>query len=61
MIIPVGFSFEKLSGLSNELKLKLNRTLPRNMAQVNQMEGMTPAAALLIAAALQRETLRDAI
>jgi tRNA uridine 5-carboxymethylaminomethyl modification enzyme len=61
MIIPVGFSFEKLSGLSNELKLKLNRTLPRNMAQVNQMEGMTPAAALLIAAALQREILRDAI
>ena len=61
MIIPVGFSFDKLSGLSNELKLKLNRTLPRNMAQVNQMEGMTPAAALLIAAALQRETLRDAI
>jgi tRNA uridine 5-carboxymethylaminomethyl modification enzyme len=61
MIIPVGFSFEKLSGLSNELKLKLNRTLPRNMAQVSQMEGMTPAAALLIAAALQRETLRDAI
>lgn len=61
MIIPVGFSFEKLSGLSNELKLKLNRTLPRNMAQVNQMEGMTPAAALLIAAALQRDTLRDAI
>ncbi|WP_372804187.1 tRNA uridine-5-carboxymethylaminomethyl(34) synthesis enzyme MnmG [Loktanella salsilacus] len=61
MIIPVGFSFEKLSGLSNELKIKLNRTLPRNMAQVNQMEGMTPAAALLIAAALQRDTLRDAI
>ena len=61
MIIPVGFSFDKLSGLSNELKLKLNRMLPRNMAQVNQMEGMTPAAALLIAAALQRETLRDAI
>lgn len=61
MIIPVGFSFEKLSGLSNELKLKLNRMLPRNMAQVNQMEGMTPAAALLIAAALQRDTLRDAI
>lgn len=61
MIIPIGFSFEKLSGLSNELKIKLNRTLPRNMAQVNQMEGMTPAAALLIAAALQRDTLRDAI
>lgn len=61
MIIPVGFSFEKLSGLSNELKLKLNRMLPRNIAQVNQMEGMTPAAALLIAAALQRETLGDAI
>ena len=61
LVIPNGFSFQNLSGLSNELKNKLSRALPRNMAQVVQMEGMTPAAALLIAAAIQRDTLKDAI
>ncbi len=61
MVIPSDFSFQGLSGLSNELKLKLVLLKPRNMAQINQMEGMTPAAALLIVAALQRAVVKDAV
>ena len=55
--IPADFSYDHLSGLSNELKVKLNRARPSNMAHLAQIEGMTPAASLLITAALRRQTL----
>jgi len=61
LIIPSQFSYDSLSGLSNELKLKLNRSPPRNMAQLSKMEGMTPAAVLLIAAAVHRTKLKDVV
>ena len=55
--IPADFCYDDLSGLSNELKLKLNRSRPETMARARQIEGMTPAASLLIAAALRRQGL----
>ncbi|SEN11605.1 tRNA uridine 5-carboxymethylaminomethyl modification enzyme [Loktanella fryxellensis] len=60
-VIPADFAFEGLSGLSNELKLKLARTRPGNMAQLRHIEGMTPAATLLISAALRKAVLGRAI
>ena len=55
--IPADFSYDHLSGLSNELKVKLNRLRPSNLAHLAQIEGMTPAASLLITAALRRQAL----
>jgi tRNA uridine 5-carboxymethylaminomethyl modification enzyme len=52
--IPSGFSFDKISGLSNELLLKLNRINPLNMAQAAAIEGMTPAALALILVHLRK-------
>jgi tRNA uridine 5-carboxymethylaminomethyl modification enzyme len=46
--IPAGLSFDSLSGLSNELKLKLNRAKPPTLAHASRLEGMTPAALALI-------------
>ena len=60
LIIPETLSFDTLSGLSNELRLKLERRKPQNMAEVAQIEGMTPAATLLIAAAIRRHGLEAA-
>src|SRR5690606_32994236 len=41
--IPDDFDFAVLSGLSNELKLKLSRAKPQNIAQAAKVDGMTPA------------------
>ena len=52
--IPDDFSFDLISGLSNELKLKLNRVRPANLHRAAQIEGMTPAALMLILAHLRK-------
>lgn len=52
--IPADFSFDGISGLSNELVLKLNRFKPLNMAQAAAIEGMTPAALALILVHLRK-------
>jgi tRNA uridine 5-carboxymethylaminomethyl modification enzyme len=54
-IIPQAFDFSSLSGLSNELKLKLTAVNPGNLAQAAKVDGMTPAALALILALLRKE------
>lgn len=54
LAIPADFDFSSLAGLSNELKQKLTRQAPRNLAQALKVDGMTPAAASLILAWLKR-------
>ncbi len=57
--IPDDFDFTSLDGLSNELKAKLVKFRPSNLAQAGKVEGMTPAALTLILARLRRlRTLR---
>lgn len=58
--IPEDFDFSSVSGLSNELKLKLDRARPRNIAQAGKVDGMTPAAlALIISLVKKRDQTRD--
>lgn len=59
--IPQGFDYRALSGLSAELTLKLERLRPENLHQARQIEGMTPAAILLLIAALKRQPLPRAV
>ncbi len=53
-IIPADFDYHALAGLSNELKAKLLRVQPANLAQAGRIEGMTPAALTLILAHLRK-------
>jgi tRNA uridine 5-carboxymethylaminomethyl modification enzyme len=53
-IIPVDFAYDALSGLSSELTAKLRRVQPSNLAQASRIEGMTPAALLLILAHIRK-------
>ena len=53
--IPRKFDYYSLSGLSNELKDRLSRQLPENLAQAGQVEGMTPAALILILVHLRKK------
>jgi tRNA uridine 5-carboxymethylaminomethyl modification enzyme len=53
--IPKDFDFRTLSGLSAELTLKLEVRRPANLAQAARIEGMTPAALILILSRLKRD------
>ncbi len=53
--ISEDFNYHDIEGLSSELKAKLNRVKPGNLAQVLRIDGMTPAAALLILGKAKRE------
>jgi tRNA uridine 5-carboxymethylaminomethyl modification enzyme len=46
----VNFSYVSIPGLSNELKQKLSLIKPQSLGHASRIEGMTPAALLLIAA-----------
>ena len=52
--IPVDFDFNSISGLSNELKAKFERSRPVTVGQASRLEGVTPAALLLLAAHAKR-------
>lgn len=55
-VIPDGFDYDCLPGLSNELKKKLNAVRPASIGQMERIEGMTPAAVALVLANLKRST-----
>jgi tRNA uridine 5-carboxymethylaminomethyl modification enzyme len=53
-MIPPGFDYAALSGLSAELRIKLERVRPESIAHAARIEGMTPAALMLILAILRK-------
>lgn len=53
-IIPSDINYLDISGLSTELVLKLNKVRPVSIAHAGRIEGMTPAALMLITSALKR-------
>ncbi|MGM4912444.1 tRNA uridine-5-carboxymethylaminomethyl(34) synthesis enzyme MnmG [Rhizobium sp. 768_B6_N1_8] len=61
-LIPESFDYSSLSGLSNELKNKLNTQKPANIAQALKVDGMTPAAISLLLVHLRRgESVRGQV
>lgn len=52
-VIPDGFDYAALPGLSNEVRQRLGSVRPRTVAHACRVEGMTPAAATIISAALR--------
>ena len=54
LVLPVGFDFTGIQGLSNELKSKLSQYRPSNIAQAAKIDGMTPAGLMLLLAKLRQ-------
>ncbi len=48
VIIPEGIEYEKLSGLSNEIKSKLLQVKPKTLGQAIRIDGVTPAAIIIL-------------
>lgn len=59
--IPADMSYDAMSGLSSELKVKLSRSSPRSLFEASKIEGMTPAALALILANLRKHTKQAAV
>jgi tRNA uridine 5-carboxymethylaminomethyl modification enzyme len=59
-IIPSDFVYDGIDGLSNELKFKLIQLKPPNLAQAGKVEGMTPAALMLLLAKLRQHSRQKA-
>jgi tRNA uridine 5-carboxymethylaminomethyl modification enzyme len=52
--IPTGFAFDGIPGLSTELRQKLDRHRPASLGQAARLDGMTPAALLLLLAHVKK-------
>jgi len=46
--LPEDFDYQQMQGLSNELKQKLQKVRPENIARATRIPGMTPAAISLL-------------
>ena len=53
VLIPMDLDYNSIQGLSAELKLKLSRARPKNMLQASNIDGITPAALMLVMAKIK--------
>ena len=58
--LPVEFDYDAVSGLSNEIKIKLKNVRPATLAQAGRISGVTPAAVQLLMMTLKKQNLRRA-
>jgi tRNA uridine 5-carboxymethylaminomethyl modification enzyme len=56
--IPAALDYAAISGLSIEVRQKLDRHRPASLAQAARIDGMTPAALMLILARLKKTPLK---
>lgn len=57
-LIPNDFDYDLIDGLSNEMTIKLKMASPDNLAQAARIDGMTPAALMLVSATLKKRSKR---
>lgn len=57
-LIPRGFNFNQISGLSNEVKQKLSDTQPETIAKAARIPGVTPAATAILLVYLKKNSTK---
>ncbi len=58
LIIPEKIDYNKLSGLSNEVKAKFNEIKPKTMGQALRIDGITPAAVYILLSHVKRKSIK---
>jgi tRNA uridine 5-carboxymethylaminomethyl modification enzyme len=58
LIIPAYLDYEKLSGLSNEVKTKFKEIKPKTMGQALRIDGITPAAVYILLSHVKRKSIK---
>jgi len=56
--IPNSVDYDKLSGLSNEVKSKFKQIRPKTMGQALRIDGITPAAAYILLSHVKRRSIK---
>ena len=56
-LIPIDLDFNKIKGLSNEIKDILKNMKPKTVAQASNLPGFTPTATLLLLRYLKRNKI----
>ena len=54
LMIPDGIDYDSFSGLSNEVKSKLKLIRPKTLGQALRVDGVTPAAAIILLGAIKK-------
>ncbi|MBD1165698.1 tRNA uridine-5-carboxymethylaminomethyl(34) synthesis enzyme MnmG [Pelagibacterales bacterium SAG-MED10] len=58
LIIPKTTNYDKLSGLSNEVKAKFKQINPKTMGQALRIDGITPAAVYILLSHVKRKSIK---
>ncbi len=58
LIIPEKIDYNKLSGLSNEVKAKFKAIKPKTLGQALRIDGITPAAAYILLSHVKRKSIK---
>jgi len=58
LIIPEEINYDKLSGLSNEVKSKFKQIRPKTMGQALRIDGITPAAVYILLSHVKRKSIK---
>jgi tRNA uridine 5-carboxymethylaminomethyl modification enzyme len=59
MILPDDFDYDRVHGLSNEVRLKLKTIKPETLAQAGRISGVTPAAVSLLLIYLKKHGMAN--
>jgi len=59
LIIPDKINYDKLSGLSNEVKAKFKQIKPKTMGQALRIDGITPAAVYILLSHVKRKSIKQ--
>ena len=54
LVIPEEIDYDSFSGLSNEIKSKLKLIRPKTVGQALRIDGVTPAAAIILLGAIKK-------
>ena len=58
LLIPDKVNYDKLSGLSNEVKAKFKQIKPKTMGQALRIDGITPAAVYILLSHVKRKSIK---
>ena len=58
LTIPTEIDYDSFSGLSNEVKSKLKLIRPKTLGQALRIDGVTPAAAIILLGAIKKAKYR---
>ena len=58
ILIPEGIKYDSFSGLSTEIKSKLKKIRPKTLGQALRIDGVTPAAAIILLGYIKKSKIR---